>query len=78
MKPLAALFQATSQASKLGLMGRAKMWPRRISSMDLSEVTTITYNGIANSTAKATRIKNTTVLETGFLVGILFGKAMTL
>jgi hypothetical protein len=41
-KPLADLFQAISQASRLGFCGRAKIWPRRISSIDLSEVTIIT------------------------------------
>jgi len=41
-RPVQALLQALTHASKLGACGKAKILPKRISGMVLSEVTTIT------------------------------------
>jgi len=55
LTPVQASLHAARQASKLMLDGSAKIWPRRISSMVLNEVVSITYSGSRKKAAAHSR-----------------------
>ena len=55
LTPVQASLQAARQASNDGADGKAKIWPRRISSMLLNEVVSITYSGSRKKAAAKSR-----------------------
>ena len=54
-RPVQALLQAWVQGSNVTCNGSAKIWPSLISSIDLTDVTSITYSGNRKNSAAVNR-----------------------